>query len=470
MASLDFGCMLYAVKTHMQSNGRGFASKNERECFVLNVIKMAVMVLLFGLPLVSFATSPFISPAAVKIVQDDSRRVCVEYILSGAPAVITVEFQTNTQENAGGVWVGIGGENVQTLTGEINKLIDVCDKTRSFIWDARKDWPDHVLKKGRIRAMLTAWVTNSLPDYMVVGLEKEKNCDVRYYADAAHVPGGTGDVRYKTEQMLFRKIPAAGVVWKMGPESGEVCNDDEESHLVMLSSDYYMAVYETTQGQFFRATGENPSTSRNEPDADVRPVTNVEYKGLRGMVYTDEENYAYCWPQNKYSVAPGSYIDSFRKKSGLSGMDLPTEAQWEYACRAGVEYKFNVKNWATFRFAHYGKPDNTQPLPVGTLMSNNWGLYDMHGNVAECCLDRYVTGAAWKSTFIADWQSGGVTVDPVGGNTWSVDRIVLKRGGSIVHDEKSARSASRFKGGYNYPSYYIGFRLVCPAVAEKRRD
>jgi len=124
---------------------------------------------------------------------------------------------------------------------------------------------------------------------------------------------------------------------------------------------------------------------------------------------------------------------------------LPTEAQWEYAARAGTTgaYAGNLDN-----MGWYDKNSDKKPHPVAQKQPNDWGLYDMHGNVSEWCQDWYHT-----------YPSGSAT-DPVGPNTGSY-RVV--RGGGWYHNAPYCRSGVRFN---NYPSSrgdLVGFRLVCSA-------
>jgi formylglycine-generating enzyme required for sulfatase activity len=139
------------------------------------------------------------------------------------------------------------------------------------------------------------------------------------------------------------------------------------------------------------------------------------------------------------------------------GCRLPTEAEWEYACRAGTKTPFNTGNNLTTTQANY---DGNQPynnnvkgiyrkktMPVGSFAPNAWGLYDMHGNVWEWCSD-------WYGDYSASAQT-----NPKGASSGS---FRVYRGGSWNNYAQYCRSARRNVNTPDYPNVYFGFRLVSP--------
>jgi len=183
---------------------------------------------------------------------------------------------------------------------------------------------------------------------------------------------------------------------------------DGSQHQVTLTKGFWMAKTEVTQAQWKSVMRENPS----EFKGNNRPVENVSWDDCQ----------AFC------------------QKTGLR---LPTEAEWEYACRAGSTGKYagtgNLEDMGWYEDNSGGKTH-----PVGTKQPNAWGLYDMHGNVWEWCADCY-----------GDYPSGAVT-DPRGASSG----YPVFRGGSWGSDAGHCRSARR---DYSYSSYLyrtLGFRPV----------
>ena len=227
--------------------------------------------------------------------------------------------------------------------------------------------------------------------------------------------GVTNNIAYKTTHLVMRKIPAKGQSFLMGSPEGEVgreknTNDKgtESSVKVRFTDSYYMSVFEVTQEQYSRIfNGSAPSKYVGE-NANLHPVEAVSYNTLRGSASTkgaSGENINWPTNSNPHEVASGSFLHSLRAATGnVHEFDLPTCAQWEYACRAGTETAFNNgKNLesilvypspnldyiAWFNNDVNGSAVDLHTHIVGEKAPNAWGLYDMHGNVNEFCLDGY---------------------------------------------------------------------------------
>jgi formylglycine-generating enzyme required for sulfatase activity len=198
------------------------------------------------------------------------------------------------------------------------------------------------------------------------------------------------------------------------PESEEGRQKDETQHEVTISKDYYLGVYEVTQAQYEKVMGKNPSYFQGpkvgNENADL-PVENVSW----------DDTVEFC---KKLSDLPEE------KKAGRL-YRLPTEAEWEYACRAGSKtaYAFDDEEGLLPEYGWFKRNSSDRTHTVGLLEPNAWGLYDMHGNVWECCSDRY-----------GDYPKGAVS-DPSGPKVGS-DRVY--RGGGWPDGAALCRSASRF--------------------------
>ncbi len=431
---------------------------------------LAVAALAAETPRVDTAAISFSGAGAGKMVK-------IEYTLTGEPAVVTIDLQTNTVAGAAGEWVSIGGEGMGELGGEANKVVYTLGTPVAAYWQVSQTFGGAAFSADNLRAVVTAWPTNSPPDWMVVDL-KRRNM-VRWYATTNHFPGGFNDLAYKTTKLAMRKVPAKGVVWLMGspvqltdPANATTNN---VAHRVMLTYDYYAGIYEVTQAQYVNMGGVNYSKYANEANADVLPVERIAYSDFRGGLST------YKVHTRGHEVLGTSLLGRLREHCGIADMDLPTEAEWEYACRAGSATELycdlpytaaNVKSIAWTR-------DNaSKPREVGTSRPNAWGIYDMIGNVWELCLDAMGTTTSndrdWLPSFhdslAEDWATGGITVDPIGASN-SSGRIV-KRGGSWY--EKADLSFSTNYRSDGDPSWasgasgsvgYIGARLFCSVPA-----
>ena len=239
----------------------------------------------------------------------------------------------------------------------------------------------------------------------------------------------------QTGELWFRRVePGAFEMGSPEDETGHFNNNNNEVlHTVTITKAYYIGVFELTQGQFVRLFGENISNSGNLDPNNTFPLTNVSYVKLRG------ENLGTTWPQyTDYRVDAGSILGKLRALANNSFIfDLPTEAQWEKACRAGTTTAWN--NGTAWLGDGAGSGLSNSDLDdlgwytgnggslhqVGLKTPNALGLYDMHGNVWEWCLDRYADNIT------------ALTLDPVGPETGN-DRVI--RGGA--YNEWAIRSRS----------------------------
>ena len=283
-----------------------------------------------------------------------------------------------------------------------------------------------------------AYLTNNLSGNVYVGEKAYCVIDVSGGTSAANYPvtyldsvpiGGWGD-EYKTTKILLRRIEPGDV--KLG-----------NTKPVTLTKPFYIGVFEITQKQYSLVTGTDPSHYKG----DMRPVERVSWNTIRGNSDT------YNWP-TVMTVDPNSFIGKLQARTGLN-FDLPTEAQWEYACRAGTTSSYNNGGGSDVdlkMLGRYsanradGKGGYGEHTTVGSYFPNAWGLYDMHGNVSEWCLDWY----------------GDINSDPA--TDWigaSSGFYRVLRGGGWYYGIFYCSSSFRYDYKY-YPSSsydYYGFRL-----------
>jgi formylglycine-generating enzyme required for sulfatase activity len=342
---------------------------------------------------------------------------------------------------------------VRTLSGDGANGVKVASGTHALGWDAGTDWP------GQFSDNFTVAITaDDAYVYLVIDLSGGTGA-VSYpisYLNA--LPSPIPD-DYRTTKLVMKRIRAG--TFTMGSPVNELGRaSDERQHQVTLTKDVYIGVFEVTQKQWERVMGTWPSYFNNTSVRDVRPVEQVSCNDIRGS------SAGAGWPANS-NVDATSFMGQLRQKTGLTTLDLPTEAQWEYACRAGTTTALNNGtnlsaegqdanldllgrywyNGGSSYSSGCGLADGT--AKVGSYQPNAWGLYDMHGNVWEWCLDWY--GAYPNNTAVSD---------PAGPAS-SQDNCRVLGGGSWNYSAMFCRSAGRY--GQFYPvnrRMDYGFRLL----------
>jgi formylglycine-generating enzyme required for sulfatase activity len=231
-------------------------------------------------------------------------------------------------------------------------------------------------------------------------------------------------------EMKFVWIPPGS--FRMGSPATERDRGDDEGpqHEVTIRSGFWLGRCEMTQATYRAVMGQNPSMFKG----DWLPVENVSWNDAR------------------------AFIGKLNAPVRGTPYRLPTEAEWEYACRAGTTTAFNTGNCINSDQANYDgeQPyagcyngrDRGAPVNTGSFIGNVWGLYDMHGNVCEWCADRYD----------ARYYEVSPAVDPVGPSGGDPGRV--HRGGGWSGDGDSCRSARRNGNNPDKRSGHIGFRLV----------
>ncbi len=237
---------------------------------------------------------------------------------------------------------------------------------------------------------------------------------------------------YKTQKLVLKRIKAGSFI--MGEDQTDT------SQTVTITNPFYMGVFEVTQKQWGYVTGDSVTA-----DYESRAKNAISYDAIRGATEGAK------WPESN-AVDENSFLGKLRHATGNLLFDLPTEAQWEYACRAGTTTVYSYGDSADGAYMWYYDNAGNTVHEVGTRLSNDWDLYDMHGNVAEWCRDWYET-----SSYGAD---GSV----------STKKRVL-RGGDYLKNLYSANidPTSSYRTGAksseNKATY--GFRLMLPAEEPK---
>ena len=270
---------------------------------------------------------------------------------------------------------------------------------------------------------LTTWVNVNLIKAAVV-------CVAFVAADGGKISAETPPTAVSAGSVkLPESINSIGMKFKLIPTGTFLMGESEVAHEVTLTKPFKMGVHEVTQTQYERLMGVNPS----------------HFKGADNPVHRVSWNDAveFC---RKLSELPS-------EKAAGNVYRLPTEAEWEYACRAGTNTKYSFGDDASDleQYAWYDENSGKETHALGGKQPNAWGLYDMHGNVWEWCQDVH-----------GDYPSGAVT-NPTGAAS---GMFRVSRGGSWGYPAGYCRSAYRFRDYPTDRSYYIGFR-VCLSPSGK---
>ena len=228
-----------------------------------------------------------------------------------------------------------------------------------------------------------------------------------------------------TNNIGLKLVPIAAGVFQMG-------DLDSPVHKVRLTKDFYLSMTQVTQAQYKQVMGENPSDFQGDAvaglDSSEFPVEQVSW----------DDAVEFC---KRLSELP-------EEKNAGRVYRLPTEAEWEYACRAGSDTHWYFGDDKSKLSAHgwFDENSNSMPYPVALKEPNDWGLYDMHGNVWE-----------WCSDWMGDYPEEAVTDDPVGPELGS-DRVI--RGGSWADMAWITTSATRSQTAPSNRCKDTGFRVA----------
>ena len=302
------------------------------------------------------------------------------------------------------------GSNYLAQASSLSGDLGTEEGTHHIVWDFNAQ--DLQVKSDD----MVFTVAYDIPLYCIIDLSPGVNATSYPVSYLYGIPEEGWTDEYKTTKLVLRLIEPGS--FKMNGS----CD-------VTLTKPYYMGVFEVTQTQYELITGNNPS----DFVGDKKPVDSVSWNMIRG------DSYTYNWPTVE-TVDSNSFIGRLQARTGLS-FDLPTEAQWEYACRAGTTTTYSYGDSADSKYMWYNLKGTTS-YEVGTKLHNAWGLYDMHGNALEWCLDWY-----------GNLSSG---MNPKGGLSGE-ERV--RRGGAWGHTAASCTSSSRYGTVPSNEGNYLGLRL-----------
>ena len=307
---------------------------------------------------------------------------------------------------------------------------DAHDAKEHMLKEAR-DAEEHMLKHRRKVKNISIVLLGVLLIFFIAGSGDVNDASSLQVEDEPDVstPLPSFDQKTRTNSigMEFVSIPAGEFMMGSPSDEDDSGWDDGEGplHKVTISNEFYLGKYEVTQKQWHEIMGNNPSYFTG----DDRPVEQVSWNDVQ------------------------KFIEKLNEKEGTDKYRLPSEAEWEYACRAGTttRYSFGDDKSMLSEYAWYSdySGDGTTHT-VGQKKPNPWGLYDMHGNVYEWTQDKWY------------YEYDGYDGAPTDGSAWESGSSVFRihRGGDWYYGADSCRSASRGAGAPDDRRDGLGFRLL----------
>ena len=344
-----------------------------------------------------------------------------------------------------------------------------------IVWDLGADYPNFRANDVRISVTATPFSPDT-PVYMVIDLSGGSTATkypVRYTTTPpAHVQGGI-DEPCQTTELWLRRIPAAGCTFS---SSWEVPANNNNAWWVKLTKDYYIGVFQTTQQQWFQMTGTWPSSFSNATYRASRPMDSYNPRLLFGS--------GGCgWADDNQTISESCLLQTLRNRTGLSTLNLPTEAQFQFAacgntittpgCALGSQVSFYKGYTQSEVCRHSGNQGqnyesgncstNSGTACVGSYKPNDYGLYDMIGNVKQDVLGFWGSGAQFSAYYAEKGAKNSETpvADPQGIPHDIAEQFRIESSKSMIHNTIRGGEGFRLTGGYNtlwyranaYPNY-----------------
>ena len=344
------------------------------------MIKRIILVSVISAVLSTYA-SPYITNVVAKQRYPWNGLVDVSYEVVGT---------TNGLNHAYGHLEAIDQKTQKTyVASTFVKPLDLTEGEHTAIWDMSAD---HSIVS---EAMILRMSIQTPPLYRVINVTEGASATSYPVQGLDDVPANGWGAEYKTDKIVLRRIEGENGI-------------------------YYAGIFEITGAQWDKVMG-GTSTS-------MKPKDWVSYTSIRGNVDI------YNWPSSD-AVDAASFMGKLRQRTGLTTLDLPSEEEWEFAARAGVTTKWLCGDSETGlkNYAWYSTNSGSASHEVGTLLPNAWGLYDVHGNVWEWCLNLWNYGYSYR----------------------------VLRGGAYYNDASSCAFGYRYDLSPSDERSFYGFRLFC---------